>query len=64
MLLMMSENVAQKDVEQPRNNKLSYTVTSCWSFSYIIRGIWMHGTTNMKFRVGRPISFPNALLAL
>jgi hypothetical protein len=24
-----------KHVEQPRNNKLSYTVTSCWSFSYI-----------------------------
>jgi len=23
-------------VEQPRNNELSYTVTSCWSFSYII----------------------------
>jgi len=25
-----------KHVEQPRNNKLSYTVASCWSFSYII----------------------------
>jgi len=24
-----------KHVEQPRNNKLSYTVASCWSFSYI-----------------------------
>jgi len=23
-----------KHVEQPRNNKLSYTVASCWSFSY------------------------------
>jgi hypothetical protein len=23
-------------VELPRNNKLSYTVASCWSFSYII----------------------------
>jgi hypothetical protein len=25
-----------KHVEQPRNNKLSYTVASCLSFSYII----------------------------
>jgi len=25
-----------KHVEQPRNNKLSYTVESCWPFSYII----------------------------
>jgi len=25
-----------KHVEQPRNNKLSYTVASCWSFLYII----------------------------
>ena len=25
-----------KDVKQPRNNKLSYTVASCWSYSYII----------------------------
>jgi hypothetical protein len=25
-----------KHVEQPRNNKLFYTVVSCWSFSYII----------------------------
>ena len=25
-----------KHVEQPRNNKLSYTVASCWSFSYIV----------------------------
>jgi len=25
-----------KHVEQPRNNKLSYTVVSCWSFLYII----------------------------
>jgi len=25
-----------KHVEQPRNNKLSYTVASCWPFSYII----------------------------
>jgi len=25
-----------KHVEQPRNNKLSYTVASYWSFSYII----------------------------
>jgi hypothetical protein len=25
-----------KHVEQPRNNKLSYTVPSCWSFSCII----------------------------
>jgi hypothetical protein len=25
-----------KGVEQPRNNKLSYTVAYCWSFSYII----------------------------
>ena len=24
-----------KHIEQPRNNKLSYTVASCWSFSYI-----------------------------
>jgi len=27
---------SSKHVEQPRNNKLSYTVGSCWSFSYII----------------------------
>jgi hypothetical protein len=27
---------SSKYVEQPRNNKLSYTVASCWSFSYII----------------------------
>ena len=26
-----------KHVEQPRNNKLSYTVASCWSFSYIVK---------------------------
>ena len=26
-----------KHVEQPRNNKLSYTVAYCWSFSYIIQ---------------------------
>jgi len=25
-----------KHVEQPRNNKLSYIVASCWLFSYII----------------------------
>ena len=25
-----------KHVEQPRNNKLSYTVESCWSFPYIV----------------------------
>jgi hypothetical protein len=25
-----------KHVEQPKNNKLSYRVTSCWSFSYIV----------------------------
>ena len=25
-----------KHVEQPRNNKFSYTVAFCWSFSYII----------------------------
>jgi len=25
-----------KHVQQPRNNKLSYTVASCWSFSCII----------------------------
>jgi len=25
-----------KHVEQPRNNKISYTVTSFWSFSYIV----------------------------
>ena len=25
-----------KHVGQPGNNKLSYTVASCWSFSYII----------------------------
>jgi len=25
-----------KHVEQPKNNKLSYTVASCWTFSYII----------------------------
>jgi hypothetical protein len=25
-----------KRVEEPRDNKLSYTVASCWSFSYII----------------------------
>jgi hypothetical protein len=25
-----------KHVEQPKNNKLSYSVASCWSFSYII----------------------------
>jgi len=25
-----------KHVEQPRDNKLSYTVASCWSFSYIV----------------------------
>jgi hypothetical protein len=25
-----------KHVEQPRNNKSSYTAASCWSFSYII----------------------------
>jgi len=24
-----------KHVEQPRNNKLSHTVATCWSFSYI-----------------------------
>ena len=24
------------DVEEPRNNKLSYTVESYWSFSYIV----------------------------
>jgi len=26
-----------KHVEQPRNNKLSYVVAACWSFSYITR---------------------------
>jgi len=25
-----------KHVEQPKNNKLSYTVASFWSFSYIV----------------------------
>ena len=25
-----------KHVDQPRNNKLSYTVASCWSISYIM----------------------------
>jgi hypothetical protein len=28
--------ISLEHVEQPRNNKLSYTVASCWSFSYII----------------------------
>ena len=28
--------ISLKHVQQPRNNKLSYTVASCWSFSYII----------------------------
>jgi hypothetical protein len=26
-----------KHVQQSKNNKLSYTVASCWSFSYILR---------------------------
>jgi hypothetical protein len=30
----MSETLS-KYAEQPRNNKLSYTVAFCWSFSYI-----------------------------
>jgi len=29
-----------KHVEQPRNNKLPYTVASCWSFSNIRNGIY------------------------
>jgi hypothetical protein len=30
-----------KHVEQTKNNKLSYTVASCWSFSYIILTYFM-----------------------
>jgi hypothetical protein len=32
-----------KHVEQPRNNKLSFTVASCWSFC-----VMMHGNMNIK----------------
>ena len=35
-----------KHVEQPRNNKLSYTVAFCWSYAYIIPHIMMHGNMN------------------
>jgi len=31
-----------KPAEQPRNNKLSYTVASCWSFSYITYALSVH----------------------
>jgi hypothetical protein len=31
-----------KHVEQPRNNKLSFTVASCWPFSYIMNTKCLH----------------------
>ena len=36
-----------KHVEQPRNNKLSYTAASCWTLS--LNYIMMRGTTNIRF---------------
>jgi len=40
--------IDSKHVQEPRNNKLSYTVASCWPFSYI-KYIMMHGNMNIKF---------------
>jgi hypothetical protein len=36
-------------LEQPRNNKLSYTVASCWSFSYIISAIKSSGCLRHRY---------------
>jgi len=48
-----------KHVEQPRNNKLSYTVASCWSFSYIVSWctetwiLWMNIKSYLFFKIFR-----------
>jgi hypothetical protein len=34
-------NYRSKHVEQPRNNKLSYTMASSWSFSYIAENLFV-----------------------
>jgi len=50
MLLMMSDDIASKHVEQPRNKgiiTLSYTVAFCWSFHK--NCVTMHGTMKVKF---------------
>jgi hypothetical protein len=39
--------IHSKQVQEPRNNKLSYTVASCWPFSYITY-IVMHGNKDIK----------------
>jgi len=39
---------SSKHVEQSRNNKLSYTVASCWSFCKNCN--MMHGTMNIKLK--------------
>jgi len=51
-----------KHVEQPRNNKFSYTVASCWSFCILYLDAWNHEYQIYFFCLQRLADIAHSLL--